>query len=133
MLLMLIGGTAGGLAGGIKLNTLVELFTGIGRSLRNELAGRLFALAAIWTLGYLLLTLVTLMLLTSFEPEAPADRLLFLAVSAVGNVGLSHDTLSSTGPSLYVLSSAMLLGRIAPLLLLWHTARTLRTTTNAVG
>lgn len=133
MLLMFVGGTTGGLAGGLKLTTLHELAAGVRRSLRGEAAGRLFGIAMLWTVSYVAVILVTLIVLTSLEPETPADRLLFLAISAVGNIGLSHDRLSSTGPSLFVLSVAMLVGRVAPLMFLWWTARSVRDVDNAVS
>lgn len=124
MLLMLIGAAPAGTAGGVKTTTLLQL----GRGLRDALAGRtthrVVGIAAIWTCSYLLALLIGLLLLLSVAPQIPADRSLFLACSALGNVGLSHDPISNVGSGLLVLSGLMLFGRLGPLVILWWTART---------
>jgi Trk-type K+ transport system membrane component len=65
-----------------------------------------------------------LILMISSEPLVPADRILFLVISAASNVGLSHDPIAITGPGLYILSATMLLGRLMPLCVLWWMAQT---------
>jgi Trk-type K+ transport system membrane component len=55
-------------------------------------------------------------------PQVPSDQLLFLSVSAAGNVGLSHDALSLVVGPLFTLSLLMIAGRALPLLVLWWTA-----------
>jgi len=56
--------------------------------------------------------------LASLAPAVPADRLLVLACGALGNVGISHEPIGITGPSLFLLSAAMLAGRLLPLVML---------------
>ena len=73
------------------------------------------------------------LLLVWTVPDLPADRSLFLAVSAVSNVGLSHDPIGITGPGLYVLSTLMLAGRVAPLLVLWWMVKVAPDAEVAVG
>lgn len=133
VLLMIVGGASGGTAGGVKTNTLYEIGRGVRRALAGAAPGRLFGIAVVWLGTYVALVIVTLILLVIAEPQLAADRLLFLAVSAVSNVGLSHDPLSSTGSGLLVLSGAMLLGRLVPLLVLWWAAMTVRREDRAVG
>jgi Trk-type K+ transport system membrane component len=57
------------------------------------------------------------------EPGLSADRVALLTVSAVGNVGLSHDPVTFTGTSLHLLSLCMAAGRVAPILFAWHLLR----------
>jgi Trk-type K+ transport system membrane component len=133
LLVMFMGGTSGGLAGGLKLTSLFELVRGTRRTLRDEAPGRLFGIASTWLAMYVAIILATLITLICVEPQTPADRLLLLAVSATGNAGLSHDHVASTGVSLFALSGAMLLGRLVPLLMLWWAARRVRDADNAVA
>lgn len=124
MLLMLIGAAPAGTAAGLKTTTLFQL----GRGIRDALAGRtmhrVVGIAAVWLCSYLLVLLTGFLLLLSVAPQIPADRSLFMACSAIGNVGLSHDPISNVGSGLLVLSGLMLFGRLAPLAILWWTART---------
>lgn len=122
--LMLIGGCSGGTAGGVKLTTLAVLAAGVAGCFRSSVdrspnRWRLFGLGLLWVAGYLLALGVVVVLLLGTEPQMSADRVLFLAASALGNVGLSHDPVTVSDPGLYVLSGAMLVGRIAPILVLW--------------
>jgi Trk-type K+ transport system membrane component len=57
-----------------------------------------FAIALVWLGGYALLVFATLLALLATNPDQPADRLIFLVVSAVSNVGLSHNPSPSSGP-----------------------------------
>jgi Trk-type K+ transport system membrane component len=75
----------------------------------------------VWIAIYGMALFGGMVLLAASESES-SDRLLFLAVSALSNVGLSHDPVSMTGPGLVVLSMLMLIGRIAPLTILWWVA-----------
>ena len=63
----------------------------------------------------------------------PADRALFIIISAVSNVGLSHDPLGVNPDNAFVLSSAMLLGRLMPMIILWWTALSCDDADVAVG
>ncbi|HEV2293328.1 MAG TPA: hypothetical protein VGR35_05695 [Tepidisphaeraceae bacterium] len=119
MVLMAVGGISGGAAGGIKLTTLWKLFTGTRAALRGETPGPIFGIAITWVGLYFLLALVTLLCLLATEPGQPGDRLLFLVISAVSNVGLAQNPVSIVKGGMFVLSAAMLLGRILPLAILW--------------
>jgi trk system potassium uptake protein TrkH len=122
MLLMSIGAASGSAAGGIKVNTLVEIFRGVRSALRGRPVPRSFGIAATWLGIYGLLLLTTLILLLRAMPQTPADRVLFLAVSAASNVGLSHEALSPDPLAAYILCGAMIIGRFAPLMVLWWMA-----------
>ncbi len=119
MLLMAIGGVSGAAAGGIKLMTIWKIGRGLRSAMRGEAPGRVFAIATTWLGLYGLLVLVTTVCLLATEPGQPGDRLLFLAVSAVSNVGLAHNPVSIVKEGMFVLSAAMLLGRLVPLAILW--------------
>ena len=62
----------------------------------------------------------TLALLAAFEPSLYPARRLLLTISAVMNLGLSHDALSITGTSLFALTAAMVAAKLAPLVLFAH-------------
>lgn len=120
--LMLVGAASAGTGGGIKITTLWHLCTGTSRALSGRPVHRAAGIALVWAGAYLLALLVGLLLLVSIEPQIPGDRMLFLAVSAMGNVGLSHDPVAITGPGLLVLSLLMLAGRLGSLGVLWWLA-----------
>jgi Trk-type K+ transport system membrane component len=67
------------------------------------------------------------------QPELPGDKLLFIASSAVGCVGLSQDPIAMTSTGLFTLSLAMFAGRFAPLVVLWWCARTAPGSDVAIG
>src|SRR5882757_3588873 len=119
MLLMMVGASPAGTGGGLKTTTLYELLGAPGRMLRGESLSRTTGIAATWLGIYLIALAVFQMLLLWAEPQMPGDRVLFITVSALSNVGLSHDNISMTRSSLLLISAAMFFGRIAPLLILW--------------
>ena len=121
---MIVGGSPAGTAGGVKTTTLVRLWRGARMALRGDAPGRPFGLAVVWLGTYLLCTTVIFLLLLATVPQVVPERLLFLAVSAMSNVGLSHEAVSFVSPGLHVLSVGMLLGRLAPLMILWWMAQT---------
>ena len=123
---MMIGAWAAGTAGGIKINTFIGLGRGIGQGLRGGSVGRPVALAAVWMGVYLGLVMLFFLMMLWAEPEMAGDRLLFLTVSALSNVGLSHDPVTMGGAGLDVLSAAMLLGRLTPMGMLWWMAMSTR-------
>jgi Trk-type K+ transport system membrane component len=123
VLLMAIGAGSAGTAGGLKVTNLIVLGRGFRQSLREAVPGKMFGIACTWLGCYVLIAVACWILLLQFEPQIPADRLAFLSVSAVSNVGLATETVSIVGPGLYVLSVAMLLGRLAPIAMLWWMAR----------
>jgi trk system potassium uptake protein TrkH len=124
LLLMLLGAGSGGTAGGLKVTTVAVIARGMRDILAGRAPGRIVGIALVWLASYLLLVLMSLILLIAFTPSMPAERLLLLAISAAGNVGLAHDPVSLTGASSLVLSATMLLGRLMPLAVLWWTALT---------
>jgi trk system potassium uptake protein TrkH len=126
MLLMMIGASPAGTGGGLKTTTMYELFTAPHRMLRGEPLSRTTGIAATWLGFYLIALAFFQMMLLWSEPQMPGDRILFVAVSALSNVGLSHDVLSMTRASLLLVSAAMFFGRITPLLILWWMVDTTR-------
>jgi trk system potassium uptake protein TrkH len=124
IVLMLIGAAPGGAGGGLKVTALFHFFRGTRGALRRETGRRVTGIIAVWIATYAGLVLLTLLGLLASLPDMPGDRLLFLAASAVGNVGLSHDPVSVADVGLMVVSLAMLIGRFAPLAVLWWIART---------
>ena len=133
MALMLLGAASAGTAGGLKTTTIRQLVRGAGDALRGGTTHRATGIASVWLAAYVLTMFLGVLLLAGIEPQFPADRLLFLVISAIGNVGLSHDPVSITGPGLLVLSALMLAGRMGPLAILWWMARDARTADVAVG
>ena len=119
---MLIGGAPGGAGGGLKVTTLAVIVTAAASSLRGSGVRRVLGQALVWVGVYLALVFGTLLILLGTEPQMPGDRLLFLAVGSVGNVGLSHDPVTISDAGLYTLSVVMILGRVAPVLALWWAA-----------
>jgi trk system potassium uptake protein TrkH len=133
MLLMMVGASPGGTGGGLKTTTVYELITAPRRLLRGQTLSRTTGIAATWLGIYLIALAVFQMALLWAEPQMPGDRVLFITVSALSNVGLSHDNLSMTRSSLLLVSAAMFFGRIAPLLILWWMVDTTPDADVAVG
>lgn len=123
VVLMLIGGAPAGTAGGLRLTTVAVLVDGTRKLLRGQTPPRELGFALYWTGLFLAMACLTMLMLLASEPRLPGDRIAFLAVSAIGNVGLSHDPISMTGTSLYIGSMAMLAGRLAPVGFAWWLAR----------
>ena len=123
LVLMLIGGTPAGTNGGMRLTTLGILLDGTRKLLRGQTPPRELGFALYWTGMFLAMAFLTMLMLLASEPRLPGDRVAFLAASAIGNVGLSHDPISMTGVSLYIASMAMLAGRLAPVGFAWWLAR----------
>jgi Trk-type K+ transport system membrane component len=117
--LMLIGGVSGGTAGGLKLNTLVVLGSGVRGALSGKPLKRIVGVAGAWVGVYLLMMVVTVVLLLATESELNVEQAQFLAISALSCVGLSRDPISIAGNGLLVLSAAMLAGRVIGLGILW--------------
>lgn len=133
MLLMLIGASPGGTGGGLKTTTLVELAGGVRAALRGKTVSRSAGIAGTWLAIYLLIAGVCLLALLQTEPQLPADRAAFLAVSAASCVGLSHNPIALSDTGLYILSIIMLAGRLTPLAILWWMAITTPSAARAVG
>jgi trk system potassium uptake protein TrkH len=126
MLIMIAGAGPAGTAGGLRLTTFWHLITGTRDALAGRAVRRSAGIAAVWAGLYVLVVFVGMILLAQNVPQMSGDRLLFIAISATSNVGLSHDPIAVTGPGLIVLSVMMLFGRLAPIAILWWMARTTR-------
>jgi trk system potassium uptake protein len=133
VILMAIGATSGGTAGGIKSNTLAALFRAVRQIWRGNLPGRVAVVAAAALTGWALLTGACLLGLVATTDALPPDRLLIISVSAASNVGMSFDPITVTGPGLFIISGTMLLGRLLPLTMLWWLMRTGEKCEYAVG
>jgi trk system potassium uptake protein TrkH len=131
--LMLIGAAPAGTGGGIKVTTLSVLSSGTRDTLGGEVPGRRLGVAIVWVCIYFAMLAASLLLLLASEPQMSADRLLFVAASALGNVGLSHDPVSVSDSGLHILSATMLAGRVMPVLVLWWMADTTANADVAVG
>ena len=124
VLVMAVGGASGGTAGGIKVNTLWVVVQGIVKTLRGENAGRVFGIACAWVAVYFGIVLVGVLLLTYVLHGAAVD-VPAAAVSAASNVGITATRLPNDNTGLlFALCAIMLLGRMAPLMVLWWTAET---------
>jgi trk system potassium uptake protein len=117
--LMMLGGCAGASAAGLKLNSLAEFFRGARQAASRKITGHGFAIALIWLGIYLAIAIGCFACLLYTDPQTPGEQLLFNAISATSNVGLSQSTIIAGSSTLLVYSVTMLAGRIAPLLMLW--------------
>jgi len=133
MALMVIGANPASTAGGVKATTFLQIGRGVGDALARRRVSRAFGIACVWLAGYFGIVALGFLTLLWQAPELPPDRLLFLSVSATSNVGLSHDSISMVLSGLFTLSLVMLMGRIAPLLVLWWMAETTEDADIAVG
>jgi len=131
--LMIVGAAPAGTGGGVKVTTLAVISAGTRDALRDRPAGRLFGVALIWLAVYTLMLGIALLVLLTTEPQMPGDRLLFLAASALGNVGISHDPIALSQAGWYALSATMLAGRVAPVLMLWWVVDSAPSAQIAVG
>ena len=130
---MLIGGCPGGTAGGVKVTAIPALFSGLWSALRGRPVNRAFAVAVGWVTAYVGAVAAAWLVLVAVEPDQRPDRLLILAASAAGNVGLSHDPVSVSAAGTWTLSAAMLFGRVAPVLLLWIVAERMPDVDQPIG
>ena len=122
LLPMLVGGAPGGTAGGLKVTTPLALFAGVADAVRGRPVPRAFGVAVGWVAVYVTVLLAAWVGLILADPEQRADRLLFLATSALGNVGLSYDSVAVSTPGYFLLAATMLIGRLLPVALLWTIA-----------
>ena len=126
VILMMIGASPAGTGGGLKATTLWHLFTGIRDILQGKPVPRVVGIAAVWMAAYLFFAGAGALLLSAVASQLSADQVGFLTISALSNVGLSHDPVSITGGGLFVLDLIMLVGRLSPLAILWWMAATTR-------
>ncbi|MCI5649112.1 MAG: TrkH family potassium uptake protein [Fusicatenibacter sp.] len=127
IMLMMIGGSTGSTAGGIKTTTFLVLLFSIASTFRQkksiELFGRRLEDGAIRTaccifMSYLSVTLVVTLLISSVDHQ-PFLTSLFETVSAVGTVGLSLGiTPTLCTLSKLLLAALMFFGRVGSLTIL---------------
>jgi trk system potassium uptake protein TrkH len=131
--LMIVGTSPAGTGGGLKTTTLAELFRGARRLLRGQSAGRSLGIALAWLGIYLLMLAGAAILLSHVDFAAGADTIFFNSASALGNVGFCAAELPDESRLMYAYSAIMLLGRMAPLLVLWWMADTTKNADAAIG
>ncbi len=133
VVMMMIGAASGGTGGGLKVSTLAVLCTGTGKLLRGESPGRPMGIALSWLGIYLTIAFVGFLMLLFAEPQLAPDQSVFLTISALSNVGLSHDLLPNMPKGAFVLAALMMAGRMVPLLILWWMADSTSDAEVAVG
>jgi Trk-type K+ transport system membrane component len=133
IVLMLIGANSAGTGGGVKPTTFIELFRGIQKLLHGQSPGRSFAIAVVWLAVYLGLALAAVLLLAYVSGIEPADNTLFDAISALSNVGFTVSPVMDQKGLFFAYSAIILVGRMAPLMVLWWMADTTNDAELAVG
>ena len=114
--LMAIGTVPGGVGAGVGLLPLVIVGRRAwSRTSIDAVEDALLGPAVLSIAAWVAVAFATLLVLAATQPAAPGDRLLFIVVSATSNVGLSHDPIDLTSHGLFVLSLAMLAGRMLPI------------------
>lgn len=124
MFLMLIGGSSGSTAGGIKITTFAVLLIGVFSAMRNNgdvvvgkkrLQENIYAKASMLLMTYLSIVFVFTAVICAYEPFTLAE-VLFETVSAIGTVGLSTGiTPYLTGASKILVAVLMYAGRVGAL------------------
>ncbi|MDO4940575.1 MAG: potassium transporter TrkG [Erysipelotrichaceae bacterium] len=125
---MLIGGSPGGTAGGLKTTTIFLVLYAIYSELKGRInmhlfnrhiTKRNFIRASMIMMIYILLIIISLLFLTSFEKFSSID-LLFEACSALGTVGLTIGiTPELTALGKIIIMLLMYIGRVGPVTLLF--------------
>jgi trk system potassium uptake protein len=131
--LMLIGANSASTGSGLKTTTFVEIFRGTQTLLRGQSPGRSFGIAVAWLGIYLGLALVAVLLLAYVAGNAPANNTLFNAISALSNVGFTATPLLDEKGIFFAYSAIILVGRMAPLMVLWWMADTTTDAELAIG
>jgi Trk-type K+ transport system membrane component len=107
------------------------------RAWRRLRGGQPVNLSLSWAIGWAAIFMailgVALLVLLALQPQTPADRLLFDAISALSLTGLTFNPISQTGPALYTLCILMLAGRLIPFALLHAQSRAATIPQVAVG
>jgi len=125
IILMFIGGSPGGTAGGVKTTTLAVSFISIKSIIKGErrlsfmrknIPYRNFNSAVIVMVFSVSLILISTFILSFTEPQADFLTILFEEVSAFGTVGLSLNFTSSLSVAgRYIIIITMIIGRLGPL------------------
>ena len=126
--LMIIGGSPGGTAGGIKTTTFAiliitsyNIFIGKNNIIRNrEIPAETVYKAIALIFVYLLILMISCMLLLTTQMISHS-KLIFEAVSAMGTVGLSMGITSQLDTfGKIVIISTMFLGRVFPAMVIYY-------------
>jgi len=133
IVLMMIGASPAGTGSGLKSTTLVELARGTRRLLSGQAPGRSFAVGFVWLAVYLGLALAAAMLLAYVSGSNPADGILFNAISALSNVGFTVSPMPDEKGLFFAYAAIILVGRMAPLMVLWWMAETTADAELAIG
>jgi trk system potassium uptake protein TrkH len=133
IVLMMIGANSAGTGSGLKTTTFVELFRGTRKLLSGQTPGRSFAIAFVWLAVYLGLALCAVLLLAYVSGTEPADNVLFDSISALSNVGFTASPVMDQKGLFFAYSAIILVGRMAPLMVLWWMADTTSDVDLAVG
>lgn len=125
-LYMLIGGSPGSTAGGIKTTTVAIILVMLRSFMKEELDNcnlfhrrirrRFFINAELVLTSYLFFLMIGIIALISTQTSIPTLHLIYEAVSAIATVGLTADTtasLSSVGKIIII--ALMFIGRVGPI------------------
>lgn len=136
-ILMLIGGSSGSTAGGIKVTTVAVIFMGmiaVFRGKRDINIGKkrikhaLVSQALAIFMAYAFFVLVASLTITSIEPDTSFSAIVFECLSALGTVGLSINlTPNLSTASKIVLIFLMYLGRVGVLTLAYALTKSRKT------
>lgn len=133
VVLMLIGASPAGTGSGLKTTTVAQLARGTRKLLHGEAAGRSFGIAVAWLSMYLGLLLGAVLLLSHISANDPAENVLFDAVSAMSNVGFTSSPIADEKGVMFAYCAIILVGRMAPLMVLWWMAETTPDAELAIG
>ena len=116
--LMPLGSAPAGVCGGIGVLPIVVLIQAGWSGLRGRRVDPLMGVAVSWLAIFAIALWALIVALALTQPQLPGDRMLFLAISALCNVGMSHDPIGMSREGIYILSTGMALGRFLPLAML---------------
>jgi trk system potassium uptake protein TrkH len=124
VILMIIGASPAGTGSGLKTTTLVELFRGARELLTGRNPGRSLGIAVVWLAAYLAFAAGAMLLLAYVSGMEPGDNIALSAISALSNVGFTTGTVPDEKGLFFAYSAIILVGKMAPLMILWWMADT---------
>jgi Trk-type K+ transport system membrane component len=95
--------------------------------------GRSFGIAVVWLLVYMGMVMAAVLLLSYVYGPEPSDNILFNAVSGISNVGFTNTLVPDQKNILFAYCAIILLGRMAPLMVLWWMAESTADAELAIG
>jgi len=102
----------------------VELFRGTRALLAGKNPGRPTGIAVIWLATYLAFAAGAMLLLSYVSGMEPGDNIAFNAISALSNVGFTTGAVPDEKGLFFAYSAIILVGKMAPLMILWWMADT---------